>query len=68
VVRWSAVGLILQIASAAALIPTLGSTGAAVSVLISEAAIWFPLRRAAPQAHLVSGFSRTAITVPLKSV
>ena len=37
------------VASAAVLIPTLGSTGAAVSVLVSEAAIWLPLRRAVPQ-------------------
>jgi O-antigen/teichoic acid export membrane protein len=46
VVRWSTVGLLVQVASAAALIPILGSTGAAMSILLSEAAIWLPLRRA----------------------
>jgi O-antigen/teichoic acid export membrane protein len=49
VVRWSAAGLILQVVSGAVLIPALGSAGAAVSVLVSEAAVWLPLRRAVPQ-------------------
>jgi O-antigen/teichoic acid export membrane protein len=46
VVRWSSVALIVQIAAAALLIPTLGSTGAAVAVFLGEAAVWLPLRRA----------------------
>lgn len=45
-VRWSAVALGVQVASAAVLIPTLGSTGAAIAVAIGEAAVWLPLRRA----------------------
>ena len=46
VVRWSAVALIVQVASAVILIPAIGSTGAAVSVAVGEAAVWLPLRRA----------------------
>jgi O-antigen/teichoic acid export membrane protein len=46
VVRWSAVALIVQVASALVLIPVMGSTGAAVSVAVGEAAVWLPLRRA----------------------
>jgi O-antigen/teichoic acid export membrane protein len=46
VVHWSAVALIVQVGSAAALIPVLGSTGAAIGVFIGEAAVWLPLRRA----------------------
>jgi O-antigen/teichoic acid export membrane protein len=45
VVRWSVVALTVQAASAAALIPTMGSTGAAISVALGEAAVWWPLRR-----------------------
>lgn len=49
VVRWSAAGLLAQAVAAAVLIPAMGATGAAVSVAVSEAAIWFPLRRAMPK-------------------
>jgi O-antigen/teichoic acid export membrane protein len=46
VVRWAAVALIVQVASAVVLIPLMGSTGAAVSIAVGEAAVWLPLRRA----------------------
>ena len=46
VVRWSAVSLIVQAATAAVLIPMMGSTGAAISLAASEAVVWLPLRRA----------------------
>jgi O-antigen/teichoic acid export membrane protein len=57
VVRWSAVALIVQVASAVMLIPMMGSTGAAVSIAVGEAAVWLPLRRASaarvdPDLHL----------------
>ena len=57
VVRWSAVALIVQVASAAMLIPVMGSTGAAVSIAVGEASVWLPLRRASatrvePDLHL----------------
>ena len=48
VVRWSAVALAVQAALGAVLIPTLGSVGAAVSVAVGEAVVWWPLRRATP--------------------
>ena len=48
VVRWSAVALAAQAGLGVLLIPTLGSTGAAVSVAIGEAVIWWPLRRTMP--------------------
>jgi len=56
-VRWSAVALIVQVASAAVLIPVMGAAGAALSAAIGEAAIWLPLRRASaarvePDLHL----------------
>ncbi len=51
VVRWSAVALLVQLCAGAALIPTLGSAGAAISVALGEAIIWWPLRRASPQNH-----------------
>ena len=68
VVRWSAVGLIVQAAAAAMLIPMLGATGAAVGVFIGEAAIWLPLRRTSAgrhQSYAGSGFTRT--TDPARS-
>ena len=49
VVRWSAVGLIVQACLGAMLIPALGSTGAAVGVAAGEAVIWWPLRRVTPR-------------------
>ena len=49
VVRWSAIGLSVQAGLGFVLIPTLGAAGAAVSLAIGEAAIWWPLRRATPQ-------------------
>jgi O-antigen/teichoic acid export membrane protein len=48
VVWWSSVGLALQVAVALALMPSLGSTGAAVSVMVSEAAVCVWLRRIDP--------------------
>lgn len=48
VVRWSAVGLAVQVCAGAVLIPALGGAGAAVSIALGEAVIWWPLRRAAP--------------------
>ncbi len=45
VIRWSAAGLLIQVALAAILIPAFGATGAAASLAVSEAAIWLPLRR-----------------------
>jgi PST family polysaccharide transporter len=46
VVRWSTVGVILQAAFGAALIPALGGVGAAASLAAGETVIWWPLRRA----------------------
>lgn len=46
-VRLSGVALALQIVFAAALIPPFGSTGAAIAIALSEAAVWLPLRNAA---------------------
>jgi O-antigen/teichoic acid export membrane protein len=67
VVRWSAIGLLLQGCAGAALIPAFGSAGAAVSVAVGEAIIWWPLRHATTRpattisasSSVVSGFSRT---------
>jgi O-antigen/teichoic acid export membrane protein len=53
-VRWSAIGLLLQAGAGAALIPAFGSAGAAVSVAVGEAIIWWPLRRAAPGSATVN--------------
>ena len=49
VVRWSAVALIVQASLGAILIPALGGAGAAISVAIGEAVIWWPLRVATPK-------------------
>ena len=49
VVRWTAVALFVQVCAGAALIPSLGSAGAAVSIAIGEALVWWPLRRAIPR-------------------
>jgi O-antigen/teichoic acid export membrane protein len=49
VVRWSAVALLVQLCAGAAFIPTLGSAGAAISVALGEAIVWWPLRRATSQ-------------------
>jgi O-antigen/teichoic acid export membrane protein len=49
VVRWSAVALIVQASAGAMLIPALGGAGAAISVAIGEAVVWWPLRHAAPK-------------------
>jgi O-antigen/teichoic acid export membrane protein len=46
VVRWSAAALFVQVCAGAALIPSLGSAGAAISMAIGEALVWWPLRRA----------------------
>jgi predicted house-cleaning NTP pyrophosphatase (Maf/HAM1 superfamily) len=64
VVRWSAIGLLLQGCAGVALIPAFGSAGAAVSVAVGEAIIWWPLRHATTQptatinagSSVVSGF------------
>jgi len=50
VVAWSLVALTLEIGAAIVLMPVGGSTGAAISVAVAEAAIWMPLRRAAEPA------------------
>jgi O-antigen/teichoic acid export membrane protein len=44
---WSAAAIVLEVAVGVALIPLAGSTGAAISVALAEAAIWMPLRRTA---------------------
>jgi O-antigen/teichoic acid export membrane protein len=49
VVRWSAAALAIQIAVSALLMPLAGATGAAVSLAIGEASIWWPLRRTVEQ-------------------
>ncbi len=49
VVRWSTVGVVLQVAFGAVLIPALGSVGAAASLAAGEAVIWWPLRRVSTQ-------------------
>jgi O-antigen/teichoic acid export membrane protein len=46
VVRWSVVALVVQIVSAAVLIPAVGGTGAAIALALGEAAVWLPLRHA----------------------
>jgi O-antigen/teichoic acid export membrane protein len=51
VLRWTTAALVIQVASAAALIPVFGAAGAAASVAVGEAAIWWPLRRANPERH-----------------
>jgi len=55
VVKWSAAALLLQVMGAALLIPAFGSTGAAISVAVAEAAIWLPLRRQTPERHALKG-------------
>lgn len=45
VVRWSALAVVLEGAAGAALIPALGSVGAAISAALAEAAILMPLRK-----------------------
>jgi len=47
VVGWSLVAMVLEVVAGIALIPAVGSTGAAIAVALGEAAIWMPLRRAA---------------------
>ena len=51
VLRWTTVALAIQVVLAAALIPVFGAAGAAASVAIGEAAIWWPLQRANPERH-----------------
>ena len=43
---WSAASLVMQVATAALLIPSFGAVGAAAAIGIGEAIIWLPLRRA----------------------
>jgi O-antigen/teichoic acid export membrane protein len=62
VVRWTAVALIVQVASAVVLIPMMGGTGAAVSIAVGEAAVWLPLRRAS--ATRVERDLHLALTTP----
>jgi O-antigen/teichoic acid export membrane protein len=54
VVRWSAAALVVQALAAAVLIPAMGATGAALSLAIGEAAIWWPLRRATSHREIAS--------------
>ena len=44
-VGWSAVALAVQLCAGALLIPTYGSVGAAVSIVVGEALVWWPLKR-----------------------
>ena len=44
-VRLSAIGLALQLLASVPMIVTFGPSGAAVSIALGEAAVWFPLRR-----------------------
>ena len=44
VLRWSAIAVALEVVTGAALIPPLGSVGAAISIALGEAAIVMPLR------------------------
>jgi O-antigen/teichoic acid export membrane protein len=60
VVRWSTIGLIVQAALGVVMIPALGGAGAAASLAAAEAAIWWPLRRASPQAGPFDDRSRSA--------
>ena len=60
VVRWSTIGLIMQAALGVVMIPALGGAGAAASLAAAEAAIWWPLRRASPQAGPSNDRSRSA--------
>jgi O-antigen/teichoic acid export membrane protein len=53
VVRWSAVGLVVQACLGAVLIPMIGGAGAAVSIAAGEAVIWWPLRRATPESTAI---------------
>jgi len=53
--RWSAAALVVQALSCAVLIPQFGAAGAAVALTIGEAAVWLPLRRHDPPAHVRDG-------------
>ncbi|MGH9143585.1 MAG: hypothetical protein ACRD2I_20810 [Vicinamibacterales bacterium] len=46
VLRWSTIAVVLQIVLGALLIPALGGIGAAASLGVAEAVIWWPLRLA----------------------
>ncbi len=45
VVRWGAMGLVIQSVVGLALVPSLGASGAAASIALGEAVVWAPLRR-----------------------
>ena len=47
VLRWTAIGCAIQAIGCAALIPRFGAVGAMAAYVVSEAAIWLPLRRSA---------------------
>jgi O-antigen/teichoic acid export membrane protein len=47
VVRWTSVALVAQSVGCAALVPAFGAAGAAAAMTLGEAAIWWPLKRAA---------------------
>ena len=49
VVRWTASALVVQAALGVTLIPAFGGAGAAISLAIGEAVIWWPLRSSAPR-------------------
>ncbi len=58
--RWSAAALALQAIGGGALIPAFGSSGAALALAIGEAAVWWPLRRAAYRFSAVNSSSNRA--------
>jgi O-antigen/teichoic acid export membrane protein len=58
VVRWSAVALFVQIALGVMLIPAFGGAGAAISIGIGEAVIWWPLRSATSAPYTTSNAER----------
>jgi O-antigen/teichoic acid export membrane protein len=54
VVRWSAVALIVQLGVGALLIPAIGGVGAAVSVAVGEAVVWWPFHRATSRSTAIT--------------
>jgi O-antigen/teichoic acid export membrane protein len=64
VVCWSAVALTVQVCLGAVLIPALGGVGAAVSVAVGEAVIWWPLRRATPGSTTITAECAEPAEIP----
>ena len=54
-VRWSAVALVVQVVSCAAMVPSFGAAGAAAGLAIGEALVWWPLRQAAVKPRELGG-------------